>query len=287
MAELVKKLHFKKDAVEQTAKAYTTTAEAGTEYIENKIDGVSCYIATGDTTDIRATVGRIKKSSTAAESVILSTGKPPYTEQSWTTAGTYTWTCPPNITRIGLVLIGGGAGATVCGEDDNDNHAYTGYSGGSSSFGDLLTATGGSGGSISIIAIAEDNYYYYDCSGLGGKGGTPNGNGGNFKESSFRYPTVTSTGGSGFALNFTKTLESGGHGNGGYATVSGGSGVVVTAGGGSGGYNSGYFDVTPGRTYFLTVGAGGANRVDYFEGKSYTMYNSKSGAVLIAFGGDI
>lgn len=44
MAELAKKLNFKKDGVEQTAKAYSTAAEAGTEYIENKIDGVTCYV---------------------------------------------------------------------------------------------------------------------------------------------------------------------------------------------------------------------------------------------------
>ena len=37
MAELIKKLHFKQDAIEQTAKAYSTTTEAGTEYV---VEGV-------------------------------------------------------------------------------------------------------------------------------------------------------------------------------------------------------------------------------------------------------
>lgn len=287
MAELIKKLHFKQDAIEQTAKAYSTTTEAGTEYIENKIDGVICYVATGDTTDERAIIGRVKQINTAVERAILNSGKPPYTEKSWTTAGSYTFTVPQSITRIRVAVIGGGAGATVCGEDDDDSHSYTGYSGGGSSFGDLLTATGGNGGSIVISAHYDGEDYSQTGSGSGGTGGTPNGNNGNYTVKYTWQYSHTSTGGSGFELSFTKTLKSGGYGNGGYATVVNGTGVTVNAAGGSGGYNTGYVTVTPGSTYSITVGAGGAYRVDYFEGKSHTGYASKSGAVLIAFGGDI
>lgn len=75
MAELAKKLNFKKDGVEQTAKAYSTAAEAGTEYIENKIDGVTCYVTIGETTDNRATEGKIIKAGTTATRRILSSGK--------------------------------------------------------------------------------------------------------------------------------------------------------------------------------------------------------------------
>lgn len=284
MAELVKKLYFKKDGVQQTAKAYSTIVEAGTEYIPNKIDGINCYIPIGATTDSRMTIGRVTKNGSKA---ILNSGKPPYTEMQWTTAGTYTFTVPQGVTNIRAAVIGGGAGATVCGEDDDDNRSYTGYSGGASSFGDLLTATGGNGGTVIIDAGYDGENYNQSGTGSGGKGGTPNGNDGNCTVKYADDSRHTSTGGSGFALSFTKTLESGGYGNGGYATVANGRGVTVNAAGGSGGYNTGYVTVTPGNTYSITVGAGGGYRCDYFEGNSHTGYASKSGAVLIAYGGDI
>lgn len=61
MAELAKKLRFLKNGTEQTAKAYSTTDEVGSGYITNKIDGVTCYIPIGSTSDARATNGRVIK----------------------------------------------------------------------------------------------------------------------------------------------------------------------------------------------------------------------------------
>lgn len=287
MAELTKKLHMiNSSGTAQTAKIYSTTAEVGPHWLFTNVDGVPAYVPIGDITDSRATSGRVKGSG-GDTYAILNTGKPPYTEMSWTTAGTYTWTCPQGVTRIQVAVCGGGGGAAVGGEDDDDNHSWTGYSGGSSSFSDLLTATGGNGGSIAIVAGYDGEDYFQTGRGSGGTGGTPNGNNGNYTVKYAWQYSHTSTGGSGFELSFTKTLKSGGYGNGGYATVVNGSGVTVNAAGGSGGYNTGYVTVTPGNTYSITVGAGGSYRADYFEGESYTMYASKSGAVLIAFGGDI
>lgn len=73
MAELAKKLHFKKTGLEQTTKAYSTIVEAGTEYIPNKIDDINCYIPIGATTDSRMTIGRVTKNGSKA---ILNSGKP-------------------------------------------------------------------------------------------------------------------------------------------------------------------------------------------------------------------
>lgn len=136
MAELAKKLHFKKNGVEQTAKAYSTTAEAGAEYIPNKIDGVNCYVATGDTTDSRATVGRVKKSSTAAERAILNSGKPPYNKIEWRTPGTYTFTFPAGVStaRITTGAAGGGGGGA-------STVSATGATGGNGGRGGLVTKT--------------------------------------------------------------------------------------------------------------------------------------------------
>lgn len=112
MAELVKKLHVKKSGTDQTAKAYSTTAEAGPEYIENKIDGITCYVPVGDTLDSRATKGEIAKTGTTTTKAILSTGKPLYTKLTYTTPGTYTITWPAGVTtaRVTVAAAGGGGG---------------------------------------------------------------------------------------------------------------------------------------------------------------------------------
>lgn len=110
MAELAKKLYFKKAGVEQTAKAYSTTAEVGAEYIENKIDGVTCYVAIGDTTNSRATVGLVKKSSTSVDQAILDSGKLPYNKIEYRTPETYTITIPAGVTAIQAEIAGAGGG---------------------------------------------------------------------------------------------------------------------------------------------------------------------------------
>ena len=110
MAELAKKLYFKKAGVEQTAKAYSTTAEVGAEYIENKIDGVTCYVAIGDTTNSRATVGLVKKSSTSVDQAILDSGKLPYNKIEYRTPETYAITIPAGVTAIQAEIAGAGGG---------------------------------------------------------------------------------------------------------------------------------------------------------------------------------
>lgn len=260
MAELAKKLHLKKDGVEQTGKAYSTTAEAGAEYIPNKIDDVTCYVAIGNTTDNRATVGRVKKSNTAAERAILSTGKPPYTEQSWTKAGAYTWTAPLNIDTARIALCGGGGGGVANNYVFGGN--YTGGTGGTSRFGNLLSATGGKGGSVTAKPYSDsDGSLWYNCSAGVGTGGSPNGRNGGISSDN-------ASGGTGFALQFT--LANGNYGAGGSANTGKFSGAA--SGGGSGGYNKGDVAVTPGATYEVIVGTGNGGN---------------SGFVLIAFGGDI
>lgn len=294
MAEFTKNLHFLKDGTEQTAKAYSTTAEAGSNYVMATIDSTSAYIPIGDETDSRATNGRVIKSGTTY--AILNSGKPPYAEQSWTTAGTYTFTVPASVTRIRVAVCGGGGGVAYCGDTDADDRLYTAGTGGTSSFGSLISATGGTGGSFKMIGHSVDgDANWYDYLGSGGSGGSPNGKAGNFvHQNAFGYnQTLTSTGGTGFALSFTNVDTSDGYGNGGYATLYGCSYFVyytgvANAAGGSGGYNTGYVDVTAGSTYSVTVGGSGTNSLGNVEGDcSGTPTDAKSGFVLIAYGGDI
>lgn len=219
-----------------------------------------CYVVIGNTTDKRATVGRVKKSNTAAERALLSAGKPPYTEQSWTIAGTYTWTAPLNIDTVRIALCGGGGGGVA--NDYVFGGNRTGGTGGTSRFGNLLSVTSGQGGSVTAKPYSDDQgNLWYRCTGEGGAGGSPNGRVGS-------KSSTNASGGTGFALQFI--LANGNYGAGGSANTGRYNGAA--AGGGSGGYNTGDVAVTPGATYEVIVGAGNGGN---------------SGFVLIAFGDNI
>lgn len=101
----------------------------------------------------------------------------------------------------------------------------------------------------------------------GGAGGSPNGRAGSAGEISLAV-----SGGTGFALSFN--LTNGSYGNGGDSSMS----FQPSAGGGSGGYDSSYVNVSPNQSYKVVVGAGGSGN----GGAS-----GKSGFVYIAYGGDI
>ncbi len=137
MAELIKKLYFKKDGVEQTAKAYSTIAEVGEHWVNVKIDSVPAYVAIGDTADGRATSGMVKGSG-GDTYAILSSGKLPYNKVEYRTPGTYTFTSPATTLRVTIAGGGGGGGAGKREAGDNTDYYYTGGNGGR---GGLVTKT--------------------------------------------------------------------------------------------------------------------------------------------------
>lgn len=109
MAELNKTIHIRKGSTEQTVKLYTTRAEAGDAYSYIKVDGVQALIPLGAENDGRATRGRVKE-HTGNQFAILASGKPPYHKDSYTSPGTYTWTCPFGVTTARVTVAGGGSG---------------------------------------------------------------------------------------------------------------------------------------------------------------------------------
>ena len=109
MAELNKTIHIRKGSTEQIVKLYTTQAEAGDAHSYIKVDGVQAYIPLGAENDSRATMGRVKD-HTGNKFAILTSGKPPYHKDSYTSPGTYTWTCPVGVTTARVTVAGGGAG---------------------------------------------------------------------------------------------------------------------------------------------------------------------------------
>lgn len=112
MAELNKTIHIRKGSAEQTVKLYTTQVEAGDAYSYIKVDGVQAYIPLGAENDSRATMGRVKE-HTGSQWAILTSGKPPYHMDSYTNAGTYTWTCPAGVTKARVTVAGGGGGGVA------------------------------------------------------------------------------------------------------------------------------------------------------------------------------
>jgi hypothetical protein len=280
MAELAKMLHFLKNGTEQTARAYSTVDEACDNYVKGKIDGVACYIPLGATNDDMATNGRVIKGGTTY--AIKEQSKPAYTEVKYTTAGTHTFTVPSGVTRMRVAVCGGGGGG--CTNFENPPHQqgasskrYYGGNGGDSSFGTLITATGGSAGSCNTKCTFYDgDGFDFVNNGYAGAGGTPNGNQGTLNSNR----TGTATGGAGFLLSFTKT--SGTYGQGGNAPNT--NNGNASGPGGSGGYNSAYITVTSNATYTITVGAGGT--ANSYSSK-YKATAGNSGFVFIAYGGDI
>lgn len=163
MAILVKKHHYKKSGFEQTANIYSTKAEAGNDYLTNKVDGISGYVAIGSTNDNRATVGRITKNGTKA---VLSTGKPPYNKLTYTTPGTYIVTFPAGVTTAKITVAGAGGGGGGGG---------VGATGGTGGRGGLITQSinvaSGQAGSV-IVGAGGSGGKAANMFSSGGNGGT-------------------------------------------------------------------------------------------------------------------
>ena len=154
MAELAKKLYIKKGDIQQAASLYTTTAEAGMAYAHVQVDGIQASLPLGEQNDGRATIGRIKETS-GHEFAILTSGKPLYHKDSYTTPGTYTWTCPAGVTTARVPVAGGGAGGCML----------------ELVYGIKVGFSGGSGALITSTVPVTPNSSYSIVVGAGGSGG--------------------------------------------------------------------------------------------------------------------
>lgn len=211
MSILSQKLYIKKGSSTAACNIYSTAAEAG----DKALRVGNGYVALKPIADANATAGRVSVGGvTYAIATKHESGggaSVPYTEKSWTDAGSHSFTVPAGITRIRVAVCGGGAGkGSLIGNGKGG--------GNTSAFG--ITATGGHGGGVAWGK---------------GAGGEPNGH--------------ASTGNNvtdGFALSFDKS--SGNYGKGGnfggsggydsqYVAVTAGQSYTITVGaaGGSGG----------------------------------------------------
>jgi hypothetical protein len=169
----------------------------------------------------------------------------PIGQKVYTTAGTYSWTCPADVTRISIVTVGGGGGG---------GYGPNGAAGG-----------GGGGLGWKNLTVVPGNSYTVVV-GAGGTGATVSGNsGGNGGNSYFiNTSTVCGFGGTGGAVSTTAgtggsyTGDGGGSGGTSPARVASG---YSHGGGGAGGYSGngsdGGYRNTTGTTVNPADGEGG------------------------------
>lgn len=278
MALLNKKLYIR-DKNNNIVKCniYSSKEETSNKYIPVKVDGVTRYIGIASEDNAFASPLKVKVKKDSNTYAVVTQAKPPYTEEFWSEPGSYEWKAPWGVAMVRVALVGGGGGGAVV---SGATYNVRGASGETSSFDTLANATGGTGAyhyRSSSSYNCNCNCSRYNCYDSGGysnctqtyqcncncsaittySGGGNHGTTGN--------PNGLGATTNGFAKSFDLESVADGYGAGGcYSTYIGG----------SGGYYSGYVSVTPGETYTITVGAGGA-------------YSGKAGYVFIAYGGDI
>lgn len=164
-----------------TASAGTLTRGVVTDAVVK--EGSTCTVA------IRygSTGGPILKTLT----VTLHDAVPATSQIAYTTPGTYTWICPPNVTSVSVVCVGGGASGTSSFGAANGYALGGGGGGGSGDVSSGNTTGGGGGGGVGLLGRGSDGA----GGGPGSEGSRPGG-----------------TGGSGGATGGSGTLTTGGAG---------------------------------------------------------------------------
>ncbi len=197
-------------------------------------------------------------------------GSAPIGQQTYTTPGTYTWTCPADVTSVCAVCVGGGGG----GSTDNNWEAGGG---------------GGLGWKNNITVVPGQTYNV-----VVGAGGVGNASGGTNGGTSYFADAAIVSGGGGWGNNGAGTVPAGNSG-GNYTGDGGGNGgnhISYGGGGGAGGYSGAGNSETGGAggagagTGLTGGGAGGGGVGLLGEGNSGSNYNGGSGNE-ISYGGTI
>ena len=267
MAIFAKRLNMlNSSGVQQTAKIYSTTTEAGDFYMSAEVDGEVGYIALiTDEGSTLATSGRIF--------IIASGSTPEYTARQLT--GTGTFTVPDGVTRIRVTCVGGGSSGAgeyvyykpAVGRDSSPtqyNVNVSAKAGSQTKFGSYMVANGGSGTSGGNNGTTKYGYRqnYLNLTATAGAGMPIY----NYKN---ELIYTAGAGGTGYAYEASATLAT----------------DIIARGGGSGYKVINTIGVTPGETISYSVGAGGVAVRGSFDSNSYAGGNAGSvGAIYIEYG---
>lgn len=256
MAELDKVLHIKKDGTEETAKIYSTTDEAGVDYIKCLVDNTVAYIPIGETDSALATAARVLKDGIT---YAIKSRSVEYARFFFNATGTQSFTIPAGVTTIAVTAAGagGGGGGYACNEYLNN------ASGGSGGYGELVIMTTTTVTPLSDISITV---------GIGGGAGVSN----------KRVGTYSYVGGSGTdgGSSSAADVTAGGGGGGGGATANteetanGSAGADAGNGRGSVGGSGGY----------VTIKRSSGDSGDFLD-KTYRATAGKDGWVVVEYGG--
>lgn len=283
MATFTKKLYLKNSAgTQQTANIYSTTGEAGSNYMYTIVDNTQGYIPLVTTSNSLATSGRVLKSGTTY--AIASTSTPAYGKTLFTSSGTFT--VPTGVTKLKVSCVGGGAGVlTYPGSPDSgeEGSLYNNYSdgyyysgaGGATKFGSV-TANGAGSNGIKLSTSRSDSRdgYSYSASFSGPIIGAGRINGTHYQ--SFGYKSGTA----GYTITAIDGSTYGAYGSGGGGGEDHHNDTVYTITGSSGYVTITTISVTPGQVISCTVGSGGS-AVNWW---AYYAENGGNGAVLVEYG---
>ncbi len=145
MAELTKKFYGKNtNGNVYSCKLYTTTNEVGDNRlaISASLAGAQAYAKLGPISDSFATGIRVVKNGTTY--AVLSQASVPYAKNSYTTAGTFTFTVPSGVTKLKLTIAGGGGGGGggyYFYDSSGDSASSEIDNGGTGGTGELVTTT--------------------------------------------------------------------------------------------------------------------------------------------------
>lgn len=266
MALLANKLYIQKGSTTQSANIYSTTAEAGSNYLSAKIGSTTGYIPLVATTDTRATNGRVTKSGT--DYAIGSTAVPAYTK--WGKAsGSGNFTVPANVTKLRVTCVGGGSGGliTEATEDDSKVTNIASSAGGATTFGSVV-ANGGTAPSASHQGYSVSYDEYSNLPSGGGYSASVTAGKGFYNSTIVSGNTNTVTPTAVPITDYKGNVLYQQHGTGGSVNACGTTASAVgtgnkqyTATTGASGYRTiQTISVTPGQVIAWSVGAGGQGR---------------------------
>jgi hypothetical protein len=269
------------------------TSALSISFVSTSLTLTSNLLSTTSTAQTTSALSWTVPSSTYTSSALTTTTNlnllnlPTYSK-IFTTAGTYTWTCPSGVTSVSVICIGGGGS----GYSSNNPNSVGSKGGGTALYG---AGTSGAIGATGSANIYSGNGYGGGAGGIGSMFSFPPGSNGNAGgQSYFASTSVCAAGGggggstssasggtviagTGFSGGASSSSKASGGGSAGGYTANGATSNTAGSGGAGGGGSNGSsfqnggtgggggalayinsYSVTPGNTYTVVVGVGGA-----------------------------